>query len=275
MSAARRQRGSCGSGTKVAESSAWCNSSITSLTRSAVRSLVARVEQREDRLVQQRRHPHHEFLVEALAALLALQPGEVEIQRAHLDVGEHVDGVLEPRPGPRPRGPAAPASGPSASSPAWCRWPHRPAAPRGAYAGRAACPCGSCARPDARRRGRAVAARDRGDWRFDDSHWQHPVRIRHYNAIGQERIISHEQPQPGDQLRQRRPFHRPLCDADFRRRRDHHGAGARHGLFGTAALCDAGLHRLRRGLAAHRLARRPLEPPPHDADLLRRHRRSP
>ncbi|MGY3456830.1 hypothetical protein ACVWW5_002280 [Bradyrhizobium sp. LM3.4] len=67
-------------------------------------------------------------------------------------------------------------------------------------------------------------------------------------------------------------FNRPLCDADLRRRRDYHGTGARHGVFGTPALRDAGLRRLRCGLAAHRLARRPLEPPPHDADLLRRHR---
>ena len=36
-----------------------------------------------------------------------------------------------------------------------------------------------------------------------------------------------------------------------------------------------GLHRLRRRLASHRLARRPLEPAPHDGDLLRRHRRAP
>ena len=34
-----------------------------------------------------------------------------------------------------------------------------------------------------------------------------------------------------------------------------------------------GLRRVRRGLAADRLARRPLEPPPHDGDLLCRHRR--
>ncbi len=67
MSAARRQRGSCGSGMKVAESSAWCSSSITSLISSSVRSRVAAVvEQREDRLMQQRRHPHHELVVEAV-----------------------------------------------------------------------------------------------------------------------------------------------------------------------------------------------------------------
>ena len=83
----------------------------------------------------------------------------------------------------------------------------------------------------------------------------------------------HEQPQPGDQLRQRRPFHRPLRDADLRRRRHRHGPGARHGLFGAVALRHPGLRRLRRRLADHRLARRPLEPPPHDGDLLCRHRR--
>ncbi len=41
-SAARRQRGSRGSGTKVAESSAWCNSSMTRRTSSSVRSSVLR-----------------------------------------------------------------------------------------------------------------------------------------------------------------------------------------------------------------------------------------
>ena len=42
-------------------------------------------------LVQQRRHPHHELPREAVAAFLALQPGLIEIQRPHLDIGEHVD----------------------------------------------------------------------------------------------------------------------------------------------------------------------------------------
>ena len=78
---------------------------------------------------------------------------------------------------------------------------------------------------------------------------------------------------PGDRLCQRRPFHRPLFDADLCGRRHRHGARARHGLFRTVALRDAGLRRFRRGLAADRLARRPLEPPPHDGDLLCRHRR--
>ena len=97
-------------------------------------------------------------------------------------------------------------------------------------------------------------------------------RITYFGKL-RDSGIDHEQPQPGDHFRQRRPFHRPLCDADLRRRRHHHGAGARHGLFGTFALRHPGLRRLRRGLADHRLARRPLEPPPHDGDLLCRHRR--
>ena len=86
-------------------------------------------------------------------------------------------------------------------------------------------------------------------------------------------ILTMNSPGPGDRFRQRRPFYRPLFDADLRRRRHRDGAGARHGLFGTAALRHPGLRRLRRRLAADRLARRPLEPPPHDGDLLCRHRR--
>jgi hypothetical protein len=45
MSAARRQRGSRGSGMKVAESSAWSNSIIASRSSSAVRPVAAIVEQ--------------------------------------------------------------------------------------------------------------------------------------------------------------------------------------------------------------------------------------
>ena len=59
--------------------------------------VVAAVEQRQDRLVQQPRHPHHEFRIEAGAALFMRQPRQIEIQRPHLDVGEHVDRMLEQR----------------------------------------------------------------------------------------------------------------------------------------------------------------------------------
>ncbi len=97
-------------------------------------------------------------------------------------------------------------------------------------------------------------------------------RITYFGKL-RDSGIDHEQPQPGDRLRQCGPFHRPLRDADFRGRRHHHGPGARHGLFGTAAVRHPGLRRLRGRLADHRLARRPLEPPPHDGDLLCRHRR--
>ena len=97
---------------------------------------------------------------------------------------------------------------------------------------------------------------------------QHPYNLFRRNC----RIRPMNSPSQGDRLRQRRPLHRPLRDADLRRRRHRDGAGARHGLFRAAALRDPGLHRLRRGLAADRLARRPLEPPPHDGDLLHRHR---
>ena len=76
MSAARRQRGSCGSGMKVAESSAWCSSSIASLTRSAVRSgaalgsnsaRIAWCSRGETRTTNSD--------VEAVRRALALQPG--------------------------------------------------------------------------------------------------------------------------------------------------------------------------------------------------------
>ena len=41
--------------------------------------------------MQERRHPHHEFRIQAVAARFALQPVEFEIERPHLDIGEHVD----------------------------------------------------------------------------------------------------------------------------------------------------------------------------------------
>ena len=57
--------------------------------------IVAAVEQRKDRLMQQSRDPHHEFHREVFAAVLPRQPGEIEIQRAHLDIRQHVDGMLK------------------------------------------------------------------------------------------------------------------------------------------------------------------------------------
>src|SRR6187397_62597 len=47
-------------------------------------------------------------------------------------------------------------------------------------------------------------------------------RITYFGKL-RDSGIDHEQPQPGHRFRQRRPFHRPLCDADLRRRRHHHG----------------------------------------------------
>ena len=58
--------------------------------------VVAVIEQRQDRLVQQRRHPHHEFRSQACAAFLAPKPGQIEIQRSHVDIGKHVDRMFEP-----------------------------------------------------------------------------------------------------------------------------------------------------------------------------------
>src|SRR4051812_23910705 len=49
-------------------------------------------------------------------------------------------------------------------------------------------------------------------------------------SVDSTQDFAHEQPRPGDWLRQRRPFYRPLFDADLRRRRDRDGTGARHGL---------------------------------------------
>ena len=267
--AARRQRGSCGSGTKVAESSRQLQHHQADQQLGALLG-VARVEQRQDRLVEQRRYPHHEFLRQPLIALLALEPGQVEISvRISMSASRsmacssrrHPDGAVRRH---------QPAPGVVTCIVAPGR--DRSAAPRGACADRSACPWDS--------RGDQVHARGRSDgcsgppggWAFPAVIGSIPSWVRHITHFGAGRGFGNEQPQPGDQFRQRRPFHRPLCDADFRRRRNHHGAGARHGLFGTSALCDAGLRRLRRGLAAHRLARGPLEPPPHDADLLRRHR---
>ncbi|KAH2775886.1 hypothetical protein KXW38_000950, partial [Aspergillus fumigatus] len=131
------------------------------------------------------------------------------------------------RPAPTPRGPEGPASGPSGLSPAWCRRRHRPAATPGACGCRAGSPCGCAAPPYARRH----------RWCDAFPRWPRLAVPRYSLAASHQR----KDPRPGHHLRQRRPFHRPLCDADLRCRRDHHGAGARHGLFGAVAVRDARL----------------------------------
>jgi hypothetical protein len=141
------------------------------------------VEQCKDRFVQQPRDPHDEFGLQALAALLAPKPRQIEIQRAHFDVGEHVDGVFEPR-----------------------RRPHRaigrpqPAALRGGDLHGAACrvyqlrlavhmgvepdPLAIAARDQMNAvAGRGMVRLDGRDWRFGDTHWPHPVRTRLYNLM--------------------------------------------------------------------------------------------
>ncbi len=86
------------------------------------------------------------------------------------------------------------------------------------------------------------------------------------------RTLRHEPPADCHPVRQHRSFHRPLRDAHFCGSGHRDGAGFQPWLRGDAALRDAGLRRLRCGLARRRLARRPLEPPAHDGDLLHRHR---
>ena len=62
ISAARRQRGSCGSGMKVAESSACVQFEQRQPDQQpGAVGIVAAVEQRQDRLMQQPRHPHHDI----------------------------------------------------------------------------------------------------------------------------------------------------------------------------------------------------------------------
>ena len=144
---------------------------------------VAPVEQRENRLMQERRHPHHEFGIEALVAGLALQPGEVEIQRAHFDVGEHVDGVFEAGGDPDR------AVGRHQPAPLRRRDLHR--SPGGVDQLRLAVHVGvepNALLVAARHQMDAVAGRDMtcsdgGDWRFGDIHWRHPVRASTYNLF--------------------------------------------------------------------------------------------
>src|SRR5262249_39609942 len=142
---------------------------------------LAVVKEREDRLVQQRRDSHHEFAGEAHAVALTLQPGDIEIERAHLDVGEHIDRMFEAR-----------------GDPDRAVRRHQPAALRRRYLHGAArridqlrlamqmrIEAGAllvldCNQMHAVAAG-AVAARDDGKWPLGDSHWLHPVRRRTYN----------------------------------------------------------------------------------------------
>jgi hypothetical protein len=59
------------------------------------RAIAAVFEQRQDGFPQQRRHPHDELGIEIAFGRLAREPRYVEVKRAHLDVGQHVDGVFE------------------------------------------------------------------------------------------------------------------------------------------------------------------------------------
>src|SRR5258708_4221766 len=120
---------------------------------------------------------------QALAALFAAEPGHVEIERPHLDIGEHVDRMFE-----QSRDPGGPIRR------------HQPAALRrrglhralgGIDQLRPAVHVG--VEPDAlfiaaRNQmdaiaGGALAPQKGSDWRFGDSHWRHPVRTRIYNLF--------------------------------------------------------------------------------------------
>jgi hypothetical protein len=92
MSAARRQRGLArqrDEGQRVLRPVEFEHGQLQEKPRSL--AVAAIIEQCQNCLVQERRHPHHEFRVEAVGARLAFQPVELEIQRPHLDIGEHVD----------------------------------------------------------------------------------------------------------------------------------------------------------------------------------------
>ncbi len=236
--------------------------------------IIAAIEQRQDRLVQQPRYPHHIFGIEGSRCAPAVPARPDRNTACAFRYRPARRSNVRAARAPIPRGRAAPASAPSGWSPAWCPRRRKPVAPRGAYG----CRAGRLFGNDRATRWTPSPVEirrpiDRADWLFGDSHWRHPVRLTPYKLTGKTagfdtRIRPYEQPDPGDRFRQRRPFHRPLFDADFCCRRHRDGAGARHGLFRIAALCDPRLHRVRRGIADHRLARRPLEPPPHDGDLL-------
>ena len=145
--------------------------------------IVAAIEQRQDRFMQQPRYPHHEFGIEAGAAMLPLKPLEIEIQRPHLDIREHVDGMLQPR--------RHPHRAVRRHQPASLRRGHLHGAAGGINQLRLAVHMG--AEPDAF----PVVARDQmdaadqlamggraaEDWRFGDTHWRHPVRTKTYNLI--------------------------------------------------------------------------------------------
>src|SRR5262249_27637204 len=116
-------------------------------------------------------------------APLALQPGQFEIERAHFDIGEHVDGMLEP-----------------GRDPHRAVRRHQPAALRrrhlhGALGGIDELRLAVHMRiePDAlfvvardqmhAVSGRALAPENGDQWRFGDSHWQHLVLAGPYNRF--------------------------------------------------------------------------------------------
>jgi hypothetical protein len=145
--------------------------------------VAAIVEQSENRLVQQRRHPHHEFRIQAVAARFALQPVEFEIQRPHLDIGQHVDRMFRqgrhPDRAVRRHQPAAFRR----------RHLHRPL--RRINKLRLAVHVGVDPKTlpvavgdhvDAVA-GRGQASDNGGNWLFGDIHWRHPVRTTPYNLF--------------------------------------------------------------------------------------------
>src|SRR5581483_5008990 len=155
---------------------------------------LAVVEQSEDRLVQQRRDPHHELAGEARAMALALQPGDVEIERAHLDVGEHVDGV-------RKAG-GDPHRAVRRHQPASLRRRHLHGALRSIdqlrlamqmriEAGALSIGVGDQMHAVA---AAAVTAGNDGQWPLGDSHWRHLVRRSFYNRNAKSRETSMNSP---------------------------------------------------------------------------------
>ena len=133
--------------------------------------------------MQQRRYPHHEFRIQAVAARFALQPVEFEIERAHLDIGEHVDGMFGQR--------RDPDRAVRRHQPAAFRRRHLHGALGRVNKLRLAVHVGI--EPDALPvavgdhvdtvAGRDAASDNGGNWLFGDIHWRHPVRTTPYNLF--------------------------------------------------------------------------------------------
>ena len=135
-------------------------------------------------------------------------------------------------------------------------------------------------------RGLDTLARD--DWRFGDTHWHHPVRHRPYNLSRNfEDSDTHGFDQRSDRQSEGLSTNSPARVIGFVNAAhfiDHYSMlifaaavivmGPALGMAYSELLPYAtpGFIAIRRGSAADRLARRSLEPPPHDGDLLCRHR---